>query len=214
MGWYQELCRCVLSPVCLCLRGADCCAARNNLRAMKKGDLAFFYHSNCKVPGIVGTMEIVEEHSPDCKWNYINIRFISHPETACEAVEQQFFCTDGSRKLGVLNQGSLHLAICILQAWTDNFTIVTARDPSEPYYDPKDKGDEPRWSVVHVEFRQKFDQKITLVDLKEWHKVGQPLENMQMLNSARLSVSKVSKDEWEFLVGVVEERKAAGGKED
>ena len=32
--------------------------ARNNLRAMKKGELAFFYHSNCKEPGIVGTMEI------------------------------------------------------------------------------------------------------------------------------------------------------------
>lgn len=30
-----------------------------------KGDMAFFYHSNCKVPGIVGTMEIVEEHSVD-----------------------------------------------------------------------------------------------------------------------------------------------------
>lgn len=42
-------------------------AARNNLRAMKKGDLAFFYHSNCKEPGIVGTMEIVQEHSPDCR---------------------------------------------------------------------------------------------------------------------------------------------------
>lgn len=40
-------------------------AARNNLRAMKKGDLAFFYHSNCKEPGIVGTMEVVQEHSPD-----------------------------------------------------------------------------------------------------------------------------------------------------
>ncbi|KAL8377217.1 hypothetical protein RB595_008070 [Gaeumannomyces hyphopodioides] len=39
--------------------------ARNNLRAMKKGDLAFFYHSNCKEPGIVGTMEVVQEHSPD-----------------------------------------------------------------------------------------------------------------------------------------------------
>ena len=39
--------------------------ARNNMRAMKKGDLAFFYHSNCKVPGIVGLMEIVEEHSVD-----------------------------------------------------------------------------------------------------------------------------------------------------
>jgi predicted RNA-binding protein with PUA-like domain len=33
---------------------------------MKKGDLAFFYHSNTKEPSIVGTMEIVEEHSPDC----------------------------------------------------------------------------------------------------------------------------------------------------
>jgi predicted RNA-binding protein with PUA-like domain len=35
---------------------------------MKKGDLAFFYHSSCKVPAIVGIMEIVEEHSPDRKF--------------------------------------------------------------------------------------------------------------------------------------------------
>lgn len=39
--------------------------ARNLMREMKKGDLAFFYHSNCKIPGIVGVMEIVQEHSPD-----------------------------------------------------------------------------------------------------------------------------------------------------
>lgn len=39
--------------------------ARNNMRLMMKGDMAFFYHSNCKVPGIVGTMEIVGEHSVD-----------------------------------------------------------------------------------------------------------------------------------------------------
>lgn len=39
--------------------------ARNLMRDMKKGDLAFFYHSNCKTPGIVGVMEIVQEHSPD-----------------------------------------------------------------------------------------------------------------------------------------------------
>ncbi len=31
------------------------------MQAMKKGDLAFFYHSSCKVPGVVGIMEIVEE---------------------------------------------------------------------------------------------------------------------------------------------------------
>ncbi|KAJ4504766.1 hypothetical protein HRR83_003102 [Exophiala dermatitidis] len=40
-------------------------AARNNMRAMRKGDLAFFYHSNCDVPGIAGVMRIVQEHSVD-----------------------------------------------------------------------------------------------------------------------------------------------------
>ena len=32
---------------------------------MKVGDLAFFYHSSCTPPGIVGTMEIVSEAYPD-----------------------------------------------------------------------------------------------------------------------------------------------------
>jgi predicted RNA-binding protein with PUA-like domain len=39
--------------------------ARNLMRDMRKGDYAFFYHSNCKVPGVVGVMEIVQEHSVD-----------------------------------------------------------------------------------------------------------------------------------------------------
>jgi predicted RNA-binding protein with PUA-like domain len=40
--------------------------ARNYMRDdMKCGDLAFFYHSNCKVPGIVGIVEIVREAYPD-----------------------------------------------------------------------------------------------------------------------------------------------------
>ena len=40
--------------------------ARNMMRdAMKKGDQVFFYHSNCKVPGIVGLMKVVREGYPD-----------------------------------------------------------------------------------------------------------------------------------------------------
>ncbi len=40
--------------------------ARNYLRdAMKKGDLVFFYHSNCAEPGIVGIAEVVKEGYPD-----------------------------------------------------------------------------------------------------------------------------------------------------
>jgi predicted RNA-binding protein with PUA-like domain len=34
--------------------------ARNFLKQMQVGDLAFFYHSNTKPPGIVGLMKIVE----------------------------------------------------------------------------------------------------------------------------------------------------------
>ncbi|NER79014.1 MAG: EVE domain-containing protein [Leptolyngbya sp. SIO1D8] len=34
--------------------------ARNFLREMQVGDLAFFYHSNTKPPGIVGLMKIIE----------------------------------------------------------------------------------------------------------------------------------------------------------
>ncbi|KAH9905599.1 DUF55-domain-containing protein [Xylariomycetidae sp. FL2044] len=123
-------------------------AARNNLRAMRQGELAFFYHSNCKEPGLVGTMEIVQEHSPD----------------------------------------------------------LSAHDPKAPYYDAKSKPDDPKWSVVHVKFRSKFAQPIGLKALREMGGPGQPLENMQMLKQSRLSVSRVSPAEWEYLMSVVEAR--------
>ena len=38
--------------------------ASNNMKAMKKGDLAFFYHS-VKARDIVGIMKIVKEYYPD-----------------------------------------------------------------------------------------------------------------------------------------------------
>lgn len=40
--------------------------ARNFMRDdMKKNDMAFFYHSNCDEPGIVGIVEVVREAYPD-----------------------------------------------------------------------------------------------------------------------------------------------------
>jgi len=40
--------------------------ARNFMRdGMKIGDQAFFYHSSCKIPGIVGIAEVVREAYPD-----------------------------------------------------------------------------------------------------------------------------------------------------
>jgi predicted RNA-binding protein with PUA-like domain len=39
--------------------------ARNFLRAMRAGDLAFFYHSSSEPPGIVGIVEIASAAVPD-----------------------------------------------------------------------------------------------------------------------------------------------------
>jgi predicted RNA-binding protein with PUA-like domain len=39
--------------------------ARNFLREMNQNDLAFFYHSNTKTPGIVGLMKVIESNVID-----------------------------------------------------------------------------------------------------------------------------------------------------
>jgi predicted RNA-binding protein with PUA-like domain len=139
-------------------------SARNNLRAMKKGDLSFFYHSSCKVPAIVGIMEIVQEHTPD-RTNPLyqlcqNPPLTSHP--------------------------------------------VSAHDPSAPYHDPSSSPADPKWSLVHVSFRQKLETPVTLKDLRAFQaEKDSPLANMQMLKLTRLSVSRVTPEEWEFLISVM-----------
>ena len=70
--------------------------ARNFMRNMKTGDKVFFYHSNCKPPGIVGLMEVVDlniidptQFDKDSKyfdpkskvenprWDCVKVKFIS-----------------------------------------------------------------------------------------------------------------------------------------
>lgn len=48
-----------------CWDGVRNYQARNFLRAMQVGDRAFFYHSNCAEPGIVGIVAIVREAYAD-----------------------------------------------------------------------------------------------------------------------------------------------------
>ncbi|HEY9642623.1 MAG TPA: EVE domain-containing protein [Coleofasciculaceae cyanobacterium] len=69
--------------------------ARNFLREMQPGDLAFFYHSNTEPPGIVGLMQVVEtgiidpsqfdpsskyydaKSSPDNpRWQTVKVKFV------------------------------------------------------------------------------------------------------------------------------------------
>lgn len=116
--------------------------ARNMMRdQMKLGDLAFFYHSNCTPPGIVGIVEIVRESYPD------------------------FTC--------------LH--------------------PESKYFDPKSTPDSPRWFMVDVRFKEKFDQMITLDELRQHPE----LTSMQLLRKgSRLSITPLTKSEWQFILSL------------
>ena len=114
--------------------------ARNMMRdEMKKGDQVFFYHSNCKEPGIVGIAEVVKEGYPD----------------------------------------------------------FTASDPHSKYYDPGHQDDKPRWFMVDIRYKRKFNRVITLNEMKTY----KTLSDMRLLaRGNRLSVMPVSKKHWDFII--------------
>lgn len=64
--------------------------ARNNIKAMKKGDLVFIYHSN-EGKEIVGIAKITKEHFPDPKdkdWPVVEIapvKKLKYPVTLADA---------------------------------------------------------------------------------------------------------------------------------
>lgn len=66
---------------------------------------------------------------------------------------------------------------------------------------------------MHVRFVKKFAVPITLKELREMGEAGKPLESMQMLKQSRLSVSKVSKEEYEYLCEVADKRAKEAGLE-
>lgn len=77
-------------------------------------------------------------------------------------------------------------------------SVETAFNPNEPYYDPKSNRDNPKWDVVHVEFRRKLKREIGLQELKGY-KDGK-LKAMPLLTMGRLSVSEVPKECWDFVL--------------
>lgn len=77
---------------------------------------------------------------------------------------------------------------------------VSAFDENSLYFSEKGTKDKPRWFLVHVEFRKKLSSPVTLKELQKYSQGDGVLSNMQQFKSARLSVSKVSEQEWDFIV--------------
>ncbi|KAL5006509.1 hypothetical protein ScPMuIL_015315 [Solemya velum] len=106
-----------------CWDGVRNYQARNFMRdQMKTGQLMFFYHSNCKEPGIAGICEIVKEGYPDHtqfdkkdihydgsskpdapKWYMVDVKFIRMlkryiPLSELKVLHQQHKTTNGPLK--------------------------------------------------------------------------------------------------------------------
>lgn len=111
--------------------------ARNNLMAMKVGDLGLFYHSSADPPGVAGVCRVVRE------------------------------------------------------AYAD----FTQFDPDSKYFDPKATIEKPRWFMPDVGFVARFPRFVSLREIKE----TPGLENMDLVRWSRLSVSRVTDEEWRII---------------
>ncbi|KAA8617892.1 EVE domain containing protein [Pyrenophora tritici-repentis] len=89
----------------------------------------------------------------------------------------------------------------------------TAFDPKDPYYDKKSDPEKPKWFCVGVEFVKEFEKAVDLHKIKEFAKDGGPLKDMQLVTNSRLSVCKVRKEEWDFIMGLAEGKKGDGGED-
>jgi len=118
--------------------------ARNFMREMQPGDLAFFYHSSCDIPGVAGVMKVVREAYPD---------------------KTQF-------------------------------------DPKNDHFDPESKADKPRWYVVDVKLEEKFSRVIPLDELRS-HTNGKLADMIVLKRGNRLSITPVTKSEWQFITSLV-----------
>lgn len=82
----------------------------------------------------------------------------------------------------------------------------TAFDSKDPYYDAKSDKKNPKWYCVGVEFVKKFKDVVDLAQIKSHAGSGGELEGMQLVTNSRLSVCRVRKSEWEFILGLAGEK--------
>ncbi|WP_237759058.1 EVE domain-containing protein [Legionella birminghamensis] len=88
--------------------------------------------------------------------------------------------------------GIIGIAEITSEAYPDH----TAFDPDSEHPDPKSTPENPRWFMVDVQFKEKFNHLISLEELKNYPQLaGMPL----LRKGNRLSVMPVSSEEWRFI---------------
>lgn len=89
--------------------------------------------------------------------------------------------------------GVAGIARVVRETYPDHFSW----DPSSHYFDPKSSPDNPRWVMVDVEFVEKFNDLVSLQELKE----HPDLEGLMVTKrGVRLSVQPVEKTHFDRIV--------------
>lgn len=74
-------------------------------------------------------------------------------------------------------------------------------DESSGYFDPKAHIDSPKWFCVDVVFETKFENLVSLKDIK----ANPALSEMVLLKQGRLSIQPVSSSQWSEILAMSEE---------
>jgi len=83
----------------------------------------------------------------------------------------------------------------------------TQFDKKSQYYDAKSKKEDPRWSMVDVEFVEKFDEEISLQAMKD----DRALEGMRVTQKgSRLSVQPVDKKHFKRVLKMAKAKTRVG----
>ena len=77
----------------------------------------------------------------------------------------------------------------------------TALDKKDPHYDPRSTSESPRWFMVDVRLVRKFPRCVTLDEVKACAQ----LADMPLVKRGRISVTRVSPDEWKCINDMAEE---------
>ncbi|KAG8434745.1 hypothetical protein GDO86_012916 [Hymenochirus boettgeri] len=93
----------------------------------------------------------------------------------------------------------------VKEAYADH----TQFDEKNPHFDSYSSQDNPRWSMVDVQFIRRLKRYISLSELKKLHlnhKTSEgPLKNMALFTRARLSVQPLTQEEFDFIVSLEDE---------
>jgi len=91
----------------------------------------------------------------------------------------------------------------IISIAREAYPDATAFDRRHDHYDADSDRANPRWFVVDVRFERKFERVITLEELRR-HTSGKLQDFVVLKRGNRLSVTPVTKGEWQFVLALAD----------